>query len=246
MAQDGLYNPIAIAKEVISGNYMTYIFGRNPDVDAAEDIWAGGGDYTGFPTGAAETLSVFSSSLLDTAAGTGARTVLVEGLDASYNLQSEIITLNGIVAVVSVGTYTRMFRMTVLTAGTGTTNAGTITCRHTTTVADVFSVMPIGVSVTQVAGYTIPLGKTGYIINYGACLLDTVSVRVECAIKIRPFGGAIQIIRPFSMNGGNPVAIPIFGGIQLPPKTDVIMRALSTTAVNAIITSNFDLLVVDD
>lgn len=67
-----------IALGQVPNNDIHTKFGINPDVDAAtapEDIWNGGGTYTGFPVGGtatvAETLQVFSSSTADTAAVDG-------------------------------------------------------------------------------------------------------------------------------------------------------------------------------
>ena len=45
--------------------------------------------------------------------GTGARTVLIEGLDENYDIQSETVTMDGTTNVVTTNTYIRLFRMTV-------------------------------------------------------------------------------------------------------------------------------------
>jgi len=79
-------------------------------------------------------VAVLSSSVLDTSAGTGARTINVMGLDANYVLQSEIVTLNGVTPVNTVNTFIRVHSASIQTAGSGGVNAGTITVRQTTTV----------------------------------------------------------------------------------------------------------------
>ncbi len=109
-------------------------FGKNSDIDTGtdpEDIWNGGGTYTGFPTSAAETLEIFSSDAADTSAGTGARTVTIYNLLDSTGAESPSITvsLSGTTPV-SLGalTYYRGgSRMKVITAGSGGENAGTLT-----------------------------------------------------------------------------------------------------------------------
>ena len=103
-------------------------FGSNSDVDGAEDIWEGGGDYTGFPTAAAENFEILSSSADDTSAGTGARTVRIWYYNDDYEnvlMRQEIIlmvdvTLNGTAGVDSGVSGMRIWRAKVLTSGSGT------------------------------------------------------------------------------------------------------------------------------
>ena len=74
---------LAVAKGDFTGYSKISKFGRNPGVKSAdyESIWDGSNLYP-WPT-AAETLSVVSDDADDTSAGTGARTVEIEGLDSS-------------------------------------------------------------------------------------------------------------------------------------------------------------------
>ncbi len=59
-------------------------FGRNPSVGGApETVWMQGGVYSYLTS--ASTVYVSSDDADDAAAGTGARTVTVLGLDANYN-----------------------------------------------------------------------------------------------------------------------------------------------------------------
>lgn len=76
--------------------------------------------------GTAAKLDVSSSSESDKAAGTGALTMAVYGLSASYQPISETVTLNGQTAVTTALSYLRVHGMKVLTAGSGRTNAGDI------------------------------------------------------------------------------------------------------------------------
>lgn len=95
-------------------------FGRNQDVDSSanETVWAAGGLYT-FASGA-EDLEILSDDANDTAAGTGARTVRIVGLDANYNEFIDTYTLNGTTAVaMNQRQYLRVHRCVVVSAGTG-------------------------------------------------------------------------------------------------------------------------------
>lgn len=111
-----------------------HVHGYNGDVDtgAAEDVWTTGGLYP-FPTVAAAT-TIVSGSASDTAAGTGARTVRVIGLDANYLQIQEDIVLNGATPVTLVNTYLRILRASIQTIGSGGTNAGLISIKQSSTV----------------------------------------------------------------------------------------------------------------
>jgi hypothetical protein len=75
--------------------------------------------------------SIVSSSAADTAAGTGARTVNITWMNLDGTLAGvETVTLNGVTNV-NLVTTTKCYieKISVLTAGTGLVNAGTITLR---------------------------------------------------------------------------------------------------------------------
>lgn len=74
---------------------------------------------------------MLSDSVNDTAAGTGARTVFISGLDSNYDVISETVTLNGTSAVQTVRSYLRVNSFLIMSAGSGKTNAGSITLRVT-------------------------------------------------------------------------------------------------------------------
>lgn len=106
------------------------IIGYNPSVSTtASTLWSGGAtSYVQLTAGAA--MEVVSASANDAAAGTGARTIRVQGLDGNYVPFSETITMNGVTAVPLVNTSAiAINKVTVLTAGSGLVNAGKIDVR---------------------------------------------------------------------------------------------------------------------
>ncbi len=93
----------------------------------------------------ARTLSFASSSIEDGAGGsTGTTTLLINGLDANFDAQTENITMNGQSAVNSANTYVAINQMFSLVVGTTGHNVGNIYCSDST---DTFSAgaTPIGV-----------------------------------------------------------------------------------------------------
>jgi hypothetical protein len=156
------YDKLAILNGAYS-NLTWYVQeGRNPLIGTAtvpEDIWNGGGIYTGFPT-ETETVSIVSTSSADANGSTGAWSVQLIGLDGNFREISEVILLNGLTPVTSVFTYRRLANALIVKAGSTQSNTGDITINHTTTTTNVFAVIPIATGNTQIAAGTVPLDKT--------------------------------------------------------------------------------------
>lgn len=234
---------LAVPMGWISGVSGDTKFGINPNVDtaAAEDMWAGGGDYTGFPSGAAETVDVSSDNIADTAAGTGARTIRLFGLDANFLFQTEDITLNGLTLVTSIKTWSRLPRGRVLTAGSLENNAGTITAHHTTTTANVFFVILPGDGGTLVACTTVPANETMIIDSLFAGLsANTVASQAGISLRAREPGGVFIKMREHGASLGSPIDRTYKRGLTLPEKTDVKIRVESVSANNTSLFGEFD------
>ena len=119
--------------------------------------------YTEVTTNAAMT--IVSSSALDTALGTGARTVTVTYLDSTMaSSQTVTLTLNGTLAVTS-GSSNMAYieKMVVSTVGSGLTNAGTLTLKSGATTVGTIAV---GDNQTLWAHHYVPLGKISYITGF--------------------------------------------------------------------------------
>ena len=112
-------------------------------------------------------LSISSTSGKDAAAGTGARTVVVQGLDENHVPVEETLTVNGGAGSVE---FFRVFRAFVATSGISGTNEGTISIdQDLTTVAGIRAVgspSSYGLGQTFMSLYTVPAGYTGYIFDW--------------------------------------------------------------------------------
>jgi len=144
----------AVSLGLVPGWSLVRIIGHNNDIDSGtEDLWGQGGVKT-WPT-AAGAVTVVSSSINDAAAGTGARTVLVEGLDANYNPISELYTMNGTTDVVGLQLFFRVQRIQAVTCGSGGENAGAITA---TLGGNVQSSMAAAFGASRDGHYTVQAG----------------------------------------------------------------------------------------
>lgn len=111
----------------IFGNTVD-IWGRNGTLDTGIEEMYSYDQAMDWPTvlAAAAKMDVTSSSAADAAAGAGARTIRIIGLDTDYKLLSEDLTMNGQTIVPTVNSFLRVFGAEVLTAGSGGVNAGDI------------------------------------------------------------------------------------------------------------------------
>ena len=241
ITQSGRYEPfeLQVARRQIADHDTQFQFGVNQSVGTAfSTIWNGGGTLYGYPT-AATILKISSSDANDTSAGTGARTILINGLDANYAETSETVILNGQTAVNTVNSYLRFHYMEVSTAGTGATAAGTIYAGTGTVTAGVpgtvYGQITIGYNTSTSAMWTVPAGYTAYMTS---CTWTsgntTANIMVTGGIFSRVYGGVFTVESTCKMLAGNSFDRHFDTAVALAEKTDIEMRAASTTAGSAV------------
>lgn len=226
-------------------------FGANSDIDTGtvpEDIWEGGGTYTGFAT-SAEVLRVTSSSTADVnTSGTGAWQIRITGLDASYNVIQETVNLNGTSNVTTTNSFIRAHTATIVSAGSGGVNAGTITIRQNVTTANIMLTMIPGRNQTNSSAYTIPAGYTGYMRSLHVAIRGTgianTPTAVEGQIWTRSFGAPFRSRRPFTVSSSYRLADTIYGGLVFTEKSDIVLRITATSGNDTSVNGGYDLILV--
>ena len=225
-------------------------FGRNGEIDIAApgDIYDNGTATGGVPTypflAAAAVHSITGAAADASPSGTGARTVEVQGLDANYAPIVETVTMAGAGGVNTSNAFLRIYRMRVLTAGSGAANAGDIDA----TAGTVTATIKAGFNQTLMAVYTVPAGKTAYVARYYASLNKnggpkTASCDVE--LLIRPFGSVFQIKHHLGLVGTAttfidfPMPIPL----SVAAKSDIKLRAHTDTD-DTEISGGFDIVLI--
>lgn len=159
----------------ISGVSIVHKFGRNAAVGTTFVPVAFGGVYQTPQYGSATTLRIAAGgNANDTAAGTGAREITLQGLDENGNLVSEAVATAGASASsATTTTFSRLFRFYVSASGTYATasagsHAGSIVVENgaggTTWGTISATGFPMGQS--EIACYTVPAGKVGYITEF--------------------------------------------------------------------------------
>ena len=119
----------SVSLGLVEGWSVQRIFAMNDAVNGAgttEDVWPLG-TVKVWPTAPA-VASLVSSSAADTAAGTGAQTVVVVGLDSSYQQVTEVVEMAGLSAATSTQEFLRINGIYCARVGSAGVNVGNITC----------------------------------------------------------------------------------------------------------------------
>lgn len=156
---------LQVARGQIPGHRVVQVFGYNADLDQTEEsVWPDGGTIPHPLT--ASVLKISSSSANDTAAGTGARTVHISGVDDNFNEVGETVTLNGQTAVNTVNSYRYVNYFYVVTVGSGGHNDGNINVGTGTVTAGVpavlYDIIAAGYNQRTTAHFCVPAGYTGF------------------------------------------------------------------------------------
>lgn len=166
--------------------------------------------------------------------------VEIQGLDNDYNLLTETVVISGSGATTT-GVFKRVFRV-VFKDGAVTANSKRILIQHdTTTVAKVLE--DIGQSLMAV--YTIPAGKTGYLMRLDVTAQGTAtgSFKLYCRI-----GGEdnFRVLHTAEVNGvGGPYQLEYPVPKAILEKSDIDAR-MHTLSNNGRYTCTFDILLVDN
>jgi len=223
-------------------------FGRNPNVGGApETIWMQGGIYSYLTS--PSTVYVTSNDAADAAAGTGARSVTVQGLDVNYQEVEETLTVGGSVSTVE---FLRVFRAFVVDSGSEGTNVGDVKVTtgaggSGTVLADIGTIgtgTTFGLGQSQLALYTIPAHCTGYLITWNVGI-GAYNSTATVSLYTRVFDTGYESFRTrdiMDVPGGfhtRNYNVPI----KIPARTDIEVRAIASTG--SIISASFDLVLVE-
>jgi hypothetical protein len=254
ISQIGTTEPfeLQLARGQIYEHKSIFKFGNNSTVgNSLETIWSQGGLYSYLS--AATVLKVSSSNTADAAAGTGARTVELFGLDADYNEINETVTLNGQTAVNTTKEYLRINRMVIRSAGTGGQNAGIIYAGTGTVTAGVpankyATINGIeGSNQSLMSLWTVPAGYTGFLVQYDISNGTSTNTPAVCKLilSIRPFGEVFQSKDVKSLTNGMHIEEIFTVPISIPEKSDIEVRALSSSgSVNFDVSAAFEIIYI--
>ena len=243
IARNGADNPETAKYRVI------HKFGSNEDVGTSEeDIWINGGIYTWLKT--TRRLEAIADSAADDSAGTGAWSIVVEGLDANYNEIQETIVMNGTTATDSTTqAFVRVNRAYVTQMGTyHDGNAGNITIRIAGggAVQAVISGIEPDKGQTQIARYTVPSGYRAWLVGFYIEVQSTKSADFHfwqyrnANDTTSVYSGAKRLV--FQLDGIESAFSPTIKAPigPFPAMTDLWFSALAS-AVNTNVSADFEI-----
>lgn len=240
---------MAVGLGMVPGCTRVTALGHNPNIGsgAAADVWEGGGDYPFLA--AASQLEVLSASAADTAAGTGARQVLVSGLDANYNPISEVLTLNGTTPVPTARSYLRVNVLTTTgTPGSGKKNAGDLTLRVVSG-GTTLSIARAGDGFGRSGVFSVQAGFTLFIVSEVFTVKSPGGANVNAAVfgtQLIAATGNSRIPLQFQVTSQVPYRHEAVEGVVLTEKNDVTLRVTTTSQASTDVTSAFEGVLVDN
>jgi hypothetical protein len=221
-----------VSRGVVPGHTNVFFGGRNRSVsnNTEATCWNVGGLYPWAAwNGGAGTLTLVSDSALDTDI-----VILLDGLDANYAPQTEVITVNDGTTVTSTKSFIRLNSATNIGSKAC---VGTINIRRNGVV--IGQIKPDKQS-TSMAIYTVPAGYTAFSVWGEFAILGTASAEVRAYWRFP--GGVFVGVYATEVTETSYQSIPPLPG-RIPEKTDIDNRVAQGTN-NLTASSNQQLILI--
>lgn len=183
---------LQVARGQIQGHSTLNIYGYQTAIGTSFiPVWENATAYT-YPVAATQMHLAGSNG--DTAS------IVIQGLDANYNMISETAVLNGTTAVTTVKSYLRINSLRV-SVGSATNPAGVVTLKDLTDTI-IYAQINAGVGRSQAAIYTVPAGYTFYLSRIDINTSLNGSNFATYQNKTVDVNGVIQLTQqaPFAIN----------------------------------------------
>lgn len=251
---------LAIAKGIVKGHSSYSVVGIAPDFDTGDGIvtlWGGANDAQTWQlmkyvySTTADIDSISSSDAGDT------QTITILGLDTNWVLTTQTVALNGQNRVALSTSLVRVLRAW----NSSSTNVagfvfiyknGAITGGIPNTNADIRAVIYPEHQKTKMAMFTVPAGKTGYIIDsYAGSLGASRSASYDVLGKVRLFGEVFTTEGAIPLKDSGTSFVPFYYDVPLgglPEKTDIELDcSIADAAITAAkISGQFGIILVDN
>lgn len=212
-----------IARGAIPDAEPIFVTGNNQAIGTiTETIWNVGGRYNW--TKFEDNLFIVSTSVNDIVNGTGAHTVLVDGLDDDYAVIVEIVNLNGTGGVFTVNKFLRVNDVLVTGAGSFETNQGDIDMIHNG--SNILSRVAAEDGRDSQSIYTVPANHTLFTGTFTSS--SGKGDEVQIGAWARPFSTGVQFLSSITYGYQNTWEFTNYNDFPFPEKTDFEVRATNT------------------
>jgi len=255
-AASSLRAGIDVTRGAYEGLTVVHKFGRNDAVGTSIQPVALGGNYRTPST--LTSLEVVSDSANDTAAGSGARKVKVQGLSTGWVLTEEEITLNGTTPVALANQYFRIFRAFVSESGSYATqstpsHAGQLTIQESGAGDEWTIINDVSVfakSQSQIACYTVPAGYSAVVKSVWTHVESTKPANIyffqrqDADVVSAPYS-AMRLVQEWDgVDGQANLAVDTPLG-PFPSKTDIGFMAKVATGTAAV-SIDFEIILIEE
>lgn len=247
-----------IARGNVPGMSVVHKFGRNSAVGTTYGTIAIGGYYRTPQVAGATTLRVKAGGdANDTAAGTGAQEITLQGLDQTGALAQETVATAGASASsATTTTFIRLFRAWVSKSGSYATtsvesHAASIVIEDGAGTQDWATIdyTNFARSQSEIGAYTIPLGKTGYLTSFHANIESNKSVSLlmfkrEGILDTAAPYDAMRLQMQLGLTSGNVDLHPACAYGPYPELTDIGFMAAASASAECDV--DFEIVLVDN
>ena len=222
-----------VAQGLIAGHTIEQVTGYNPSTSAGDAVWSGGTAFPWSSFATAQTLYLKSST---NNATDRSMSILIDGLDANYANQTEVITLNASDSRTAVATTKQFLRIHNIQCNGADTNVGDIITTVTSGTGTVVSKISAGRGSARAGCFTIPAGYTGYLFKGDAS--STAATVVN--FMARYYGKAFMVVHVAIVDNSTYIYDFPFP-MPLPEKTDMYCTIEAGSGKTAI---NYEILLV--
>jgi len=244
---------IEVQRGNISGASMVHKFGRNDAVPNGSWVHVSLLPFaiTNFRQTAVAMRVKAGGNAADTAAGAGAREITIQGIDSAFAETSEAVATAGASASAATSaTFWRVHRAWVSAAGAYTSaNTAAVTIEDSGSGAD-FLTIAADEGQSQYAGWTVPTGKTAYLLSVHVSVDSNKTSNIRCFTRkniddvTAPMNA--KRLKLFWDGVENDFTYKPFGPeLSIPEKSDIWFEAYGDGAVSHV-SIDFELLCVDN
>jgi hypothetical protein len=207
------------------------------------DVYTYGGTVAVYPwpTSAQKVRIRAGGDAADTSDGDGARSILVQGLDANFApIEETIVTKGALVSAETTQLFFRVFRAYVTSVGVyGAANTDDILIENASD-ADVIAHIPAGIGQTQQTHYTVPAGKSAYLVSVQVQVAAGTTKDADVRLFQRldgsdvavPYGAKRLVMQFIGQQGA--ASFPFATFVSFPEKTDLWCDAQGNGAVTGV------------